>query len=227
MKLLVVDDERRIAESIKRGLEQEGYAVDVAFDGEDGYNAAWADEYDAIILDVMMPVMNGFEVVQKLRSTGNHTPVLMLTAKDQTQDIVAGLDYGADDYLPKPFSFDVLAARVRALLRRPQEALGTVLCVADIELDTVKQTVTRAGQPIALSAKEFAIFEHLLRNKNQILSKNNIMTHVWDFDADILPNNVEVFINYLRGKLEKPFPDSRPIIETVRGFGCIIKDDPA
>ena len=136
MKLLVVDDERRIAESIKQGLEQEGYAVDVAFDGEDGYNAAWADEYDAIILDVMMPVMNGFEVVQKLRSTGNHTPVLMLTAKDQTQDIVVGLDHGADDYLPKPFSFDVLAARVRALLRRPQEALGTVLRVADIELDT-------------------------------------------------------------------------------------------
>ena len=140
---------------------------------------------------------------------------------------MAGLDHGADDYLPKPFSFDVLAARVRALLRCPQEALGTVLRVADIELDTVKQTVTRAGQPIVLSAKEFAIFEHLLRNKNQILSKNNIMTHVWDFDADILPNNVEVFINYLRGKLEKPFPDSRPIIETVRGFGYIIKDDPA
>lgn len=124
MKLLVVDDERRIAESIKQGLEQEGYAVDVAFDGEDGYNAAWADEYDAIILDVMMPVMNGFEVVQKLRSTGNHTPVLMLTAKDQTQDIVAGLDHGADDYLPKPFSFDVLAARVRALLRRPKRHSG-------------------------------------------------------------------------------------------------------
>lgn len=210
MKLLVVDDERRIAESIKQGLEQEGYAVDAAFDGEDGYNAAWADEYDAIILDVMMPMMNGFEVVQKLRSMGNHTPVLMLTAKDQTQDIVAGLDHGADDYLPKPFSFDVLAARVRALLRCPQEALGTVLRVADIELDTVKQTVTRAGQPIVLSAKEFAIFEHLLRNKNQILSKNNIMTHVWDFDADILPNNVEVFINYLRGQTRKAIPRQPP-----------------
>ena len=137
MKLLVVDDERRIAESIKRGLEQEGYAVDVAFDGEDGYNAAWADEYDAIILDVMMPVMNGFEVVQKLRSTGNHTPVLMLTAKDQTQDIVAGLDHGADDYLPKPFSFDVLAARVRALLR-PKRRSGP--CCAWLILSSIRSS---------------------------------------------------------------------------------------
>lgn len=226
MKILVVDDEVRIAEAIKQGLEQEGYAVDVEHDGEDGYNAARADEYDVIILDVMMPVMNGFEVAEKLRKDGNTTPILMLTAKDQSRDIVAGLDSGADDYLPKPFSFDVLTARVRALLRRPQEALSNVLSVDELRLDVASRVVERSGKPIHLSSKEFAILEYLLRNKGHIMSKNNIMSHVWDFDADILPNNVEVFINYLRGKVDKPFPGSRQLIETVRGFGYVIKDVP-
>ncbi len=226
MKILVVDDEVRIAEAIKQGLEQEGYAVDVEHDGEDGYNAARADEYDVIILDVMMPVMNGFEVAEKLRKDGNTTPILMLTAKDQSRDIVTGLDSGADDYLPKPFSFDVLTARVRALLRRPQEALSNVLSVDELRLDVASRAVERSGKPIHLSSKEFAILEYLLRNKGHIMSKNNIMSHVWDFDADILPNNVEVFINYLRGKVDKPFPGSRQLIETVRGFGYVIKDVP-
>ncbi len=223
MKVLVVDDEHRIARSIKQGLEQDGYAVDVAYDGEDGYNSARADEYDLIILDVMMPEMNGYEVVKKLRADGDHTPVLMLTAKDQSRDVVNGLDAGADDYLAKPFSFDVLTARVRALLRRPQTVLYTVLTVQDLELDTANHTVRRAGKDIRLSAKEFAILEYLLRNKNRIVSKNNIMTHVWDFDADILPNNVEVFINYLRAKVDKPFKE--PLIQTVRGFGYVVKDE--
>lgn len=225
MKILVVDDELRIASSIKQGLEQAGYAVDLAHDGEDGYNAAMADEYDAVLLDVMMPVLNGYEVVRKLRAQGNHVPVLMLTAKDQERDIVAGLDYGADDYLSKPFAFEVLLARLRALLRRPQESLDTVLRVADVELDIAKRQVTRAGTLVPLSSKEFAILEYLMRHKNQILSKNNIMTHVWDFDADILPNNVEVFINYIRSKLDKPFAPARPIIQTVRGFGYSVRDD--
>ena len=226
MKILVVDDEVRIAEAIKQGLVQEGYAVDVEHDGEDGYNAARADEYDVIILDIMMPVMNGFEVAEKLRKDGNTTPILMLTAKDQSRDIVTGLDSGADDYLPKPFSFDVLTARVRALLRRPQEALSNVLSVDELRLDFASRVVERSGKPIHLSSKEFAILEYLLRNKGHIMSKNNIMSHVWDFDADILPNNVEVFINYLRGKVDKPFPGSRQLIETVRGFGYVIKDVP-
>lgn len=226
MKLLVVDDEVRIASAIKQGLEQEGYAVDVAHDGEEGLNAALADEYDLILLDVMMPILDGFEVVRRLREAKKSTPVLMLTAKDQTRDIVTGLDYGADDYLPKPFSFDELAARVRALLRRPEHVLSTQLTVADVVLDTAAHRVTRDGKEVALSGKEFSILEYLLRNKNQIMSKNAIMSHVWDFDADILPNNVEVFINYVRTKLEKPFPAGRPIIQTVRGFGYVIKDEP-
>lgn len=225
MKVLVVDDEHRIARAIKQGLEQDGYAVDVAYDGDEGYRSAQADEYDAIILDVMMPEMNGYEVVRKLRSEGNHAPVLMLTAKDQSRDVVNGLDAGADDYLAKPFSFDVLTARLRALLRRPQSTLDSVLTASDLELDTVNHIVKRAGTSIRLSAKEFAILEFLLRNKNRIVSKHTLMTHVWDFDADILPNNVEVFINYLRGKIDKPFKHSEPLIQTVRGFGYVIKDE--
>lgn len=225
MKILVVDDEKRIAKSIKQGLEMDGYAVDVEHDGEDGYNAARADDYDLIILDVMMPIMDGLEVAKKLRADGNKTPILMLTAKDQNKDIVEGLDSGADDYLPKPFSFEVLGARVRALLRRPQDVLDDVLTVRDLELDVVNHTTKRTGKDIKLSSKEFAILEYLLRNKNQILSKQNIMTHVWDFDADILPNNVEVFINYLRNKIDKPFAGTEPIIQTVRGFGYIVKDE--
>jgi DNA-binding response OmpR family regulator len=227
MKILVVDDEVRIARAIKQGLEQEGYAVDMAHDGEDGYNSARADEYDAIVLDVMMPEMDGFEVARKLRADGDTTPILMLTAKDQSRDIVEGLDAGADDYLAKPFSFDVLTARLRALLRRPQDTLTNVLEVGDVRMDLLQRRVTRAGQDVNLSGKEFAILEYLLRNKNRILSKHNIMTHVWDFDADILPNNVEVFINYLRGKIDKPFPSSKPLIQTVRGFGYVIKDEGA
>jgi DNA-binding response OmpR family regulator len=140
---------------------------------------------------------------------------------------VTGLDAGADDYLPKPFSFDVLLARVRALLRRPNETLDTILSVDDLELDVAKHSVTRGGVPLQLSGKEYAILEYLLRNKDRILSKNNIISHVWDFDADVLPNNVEVFITYLRNKVDRPFPKARPLIQTVRGFGYVIKDEPA
>jgi len=166
MKILVVDDEKRIAKSIKQGLEMDSYAVDIEHDGEDGYNAARAGDYDLIILDVMMPIMNGFEVAKKLRADGDKTPILMLTAKDQNKDIIEGLDSGADDYLPKPFSFEVLGARVRALLRRPQDVLDNVLTVRDLELDTVNHTAKRAGKDVKLSSKEFAILEYLLRSKN-------------------------------------------------------------
>lgn len=220
MRILVVEDEHRIAQAVKEGLEQESYAVDIARDGEEGYNSAHAnpDEYDLILLDVMLPQMNGFEVSRKLREEGNHTPILMLTAKDQNRDIVQGLDSGADDYLAKPFSFEILLARIRALLRRPHESVSEILEAGDLTMDPSKHEVTRAGKPIALSGKEYAILEYLLRNRGRVLSKNNIMTHVWDFDADILPNNVEVFITYLRAKVDKPFKGPNLIL-TVRGFG--------
>lgn len=227
MKILVVEDEHRIAQALKQGLSDEGYAVDVAYDGDEGLRSAQADEYDLIIMDVMMPVMDGVQASKKLREAGNHTPILMLTAKSQARDIVSGLDAGADDYLPKPFSFDVLLARIRALLRRPNDSLDTVLSVDDLTLDVAKHTVMRGDTPVQLSGKEYAILEYLLRNKGRILSKNNIISHVWDFDADVLPNNVEVFITYLRNKIDRPFPNARPLIQTVRGFGYVIKDEPA
>ncbi len=223
MRILVVEDERRIARAIKEGLEQESYAVDIVHDGEEGYNTARTDEYDLIILDVMLPSMNGNDICKKLRDDGSRTIILMLTAKDQDRDIVAGLDSGADDYLAKPFSFDVLLARIRALLRRPHETLGEMLQVEDLTLDPAAKKVTRGGTVIQLSAKEFAILEYMMRNPGRILSKNNIMTHVWDFDADILPNTVEVFITYLRAKIDKPFT-TPPLIQTVRGFGYRMGD---
>jgi two-component system copper resistance phosphate regulon response regulator CusR len=218
MRILVVEDEHRIAQAIKEGLEQESYAVDVEYDGEAGYNTAHEDEYDLILLDVMLPSMDGFTVCRQLRADGIHTPILMLTAKDQSRDVVQGLDNGADDYLAKPFSFEVLLARVRALLRRPHETVGELLTAADLSMNPSTKEVIRAGQSIALSTKEYALLEYLLRNQNRVLSKNNIMSHVWDFDADILPNTVEVFIAYLRAKVDKPFK-GHELIQTVRGFG--------
>jgi len=218
MKILVVEDEHRIAQGIREGLEEEGYAVDVEHDGESGYNAASASsDYDLIILDVMMPGLNGYEVADKLRGDGNHTPILMLTAKDQERDIVKGLDTGADDYLAKPFSFDVLLARIRALLRRPHQSLGETLNVGDLMLDPAKKQVERGGKDIRLTSKEFAILEYFMRNPGRVLSKDSIISHVWDFDADVLPNNVEVFRTFLPTKIDKPF--KKPLLHTVRGFG--------
>lgn len=218
MRILVVEDEHRIAQAVKEGLEQEAYAVDVVYDGEDGYNSATADEYDLILLDVMLPSMDGYEVCRRLRADGQHTPILMLTAKDQARDVVHGLDTGADDYLAKPFSFEILLARVRALLRRPHETAGELLEAGDLSLNPSSKEVIRAGEAITLSTKEYALLEYMLRNQNRVLSKNNIMSHVWDFDADILPNTVEVFIAYLRAKVDKPFKGPA-LIQTVRGFG--------
>ncbi len=219
MRILVVEDEKHVALAIKEGLEQESYAVDTEFDGTSGLSSARTGEYDLILLDVMLPKLDGFEVCKKLRSKNIQTPILMLTAKDQDGDIVNGLNFGADDYLAKPFSFDVLLARMRALLRRPQKSLGEKLQVADLILDPVSKEVKRGKAEIKLSPKEFAILEYMMRNLDRILSKNNIMTHVWDFDADILPNTIEVFITYLRAKIDKPFKNSPPLIHNVRGFG--------
>jgi DNA-binding response OmpR family regulator len=166
--------------------------------------------------------MTGLDIASQLRSNGNHTPILMLTAKDRTKDVVNGLNAGADDYLVKPFSFEELLARIRALLRRPHESMGDTLTAGDLSMDTVTKNIQRGTTPITLSSKEYALLEYLLRNKGKVLSKQNIMSHVWDFDADILPNNVEVFVAYLRNKIERPF-DGPAIIKTVRGFGYKIE----
>lgn len=223
MRILIVEDDHVIAHAIKEGLEQETFAVDVDYDGEEGYLAAAQGEYDLVVLDVMLPGMNGIEIARKLREEANQTRILMLSAKDQTQDRIHGLNAGADDYLVKPFSFEELLARIRALLRRPDEKKGEILEAADLSLNTITREVCRNQKQIVLSAKEFAILEYLLRNKGRVLSKHNIITHVWDFDADVLPHTVEAFIAYLREKVDRPFPGA-PLIETVRGFGYKIGD---
>ena len=219
MRILIVEDEHRIAQNIKKGLEQELYAADIAYTGTDGYDMAAVEDYDLIILDVMLPGMNGFEVCEKLRKVKIHTPILMLTAKSQIQDKIAGLNLGADDYLSKPFSFEELLARIRALTRRPKKTLGIKLNVDDLYLDPQKYEITREGKKIALSNKEFALLEYLMRNSDTILTKDQIISHVWNYDADILPNTVEVYIRNLRKKIDLPFKNKNPLIKTVRGFG--------
>ena len=222
MRVLLIEDDVTITRLLKEGLEDESYAVDVANDGSEGYRTAAADEYDVIILDIMLPGMNGYEVCRALRNDDNKTPILMLTARDAECDIVEGLDTGADDYLAKPFSFDVLLARIRALLRRPNGKLEEILQVGDLKLDPSSKKVTRASQEISLTAKEYGVLEYLMRNKGKVLSKEQIISHVWDFDADVLPNNVELFIMFLRRKIDKPFKSK--LIHTVSGFGYKLEE---
>lgn len=219
MKLLLVEDEPKIARAIKLGLEQEHSTVEVCHDGASGLAAALGDDYDVIVLDRMLPGgKDGLEICETIRTRGVKTPVLMLTAKGQIRDRVAGLNAGADDYLVKPFSFEELLARLRALTRRPHEVKDTTMQIGDLSLDTVSYDVRRSGHPIALSQTEYSLLEYMLRNKDRVLSKDNIINHVWDFDADILPNTVEAYIGYLRNKIDKPF-NTKPLIHTVRGFG--------
>lgn len=220
--MLIVEDERKLAQALREGLEQEGFAVDAVFNGAEGLNYALNDEYDIIILDVMLPDMNGYDICQELRQAEDRTPVLMLTARDQDSDIVKGLKIGADDYLVKPFSFEVLLARIRALLRRPRRVIADVLKAADLSLNTQTKQVIRAKKEIHLSAKEYSLLEYMLRNKGRVLSKDEIIKHVWDFDNDILPNTVEVFVSYLRSKIDQPFKGSE-VIKTIRGFGYKIE----
>ncbi len=219
MRILVVEDEHRIANSIKKGLEQERYAVDVAYTGTNGFDLASTEDYDVIILDLMLPGMGGLDVCKELRSKGIHTPILILTAKGQIQDKVEGLDCGADDYLAKPFSFEELLARVRALTRRPKNSLQTILIVDDLQLDTQNFEAKRGKQKIQLSGKEFSFLEYLMRHAGRILTKEQIVDHVWDYNADILENTVEVYIRKLRRKIDLPFGDNKALIQTVRGFG--------
>ena len=217
MKVLVIEDEHKIANSIKKGLEQESWAVDVAYDGERGYDLASSEAYEIIILDLMLPGIDGMTICKKLRKSGNHTPILILTAKGELSDKVEGLNCGADDYLVKPFAFEELLARIKALSRRPAEVKSEKLKVKSLELSTNTFEVKRGGKEIKLSRKEFALLEYLMRNQGKIVSKENIIAHVWDYEADILPNTVEVFIGYLRNKIGKDF------IKTARGFGYIIE----
>ena len=219
MRVLVIEDEHKIAGAIKKGLEQEKYAVDVEYDGDSGFGAAISEPYDLMIIDRMLPgSMEGAQIAKSLRDKKIHTPILLLTAKDQVRDRVEGLNAGADDYLVKPFSFEELLARVRALLRRPSETKSNILSVGDLKLDTTNYEVSRAGKPISLSSKEFALLEYMMRNAGQVLSKDNLIAHVWNFDADILPNTVEVYVGYLRNKIDKPFR-GKPLLKTLRGFG--------
>lgn len=219
MKILIVEDEHKIANAMKQGFKQEHFVVELAYDGESGLAVAMNDEYDVIILDRMLPgAMDGVEICKTLRAKGIQTPILILTAKGQIKDRVSGLNGGADDYLTKPFSFEELLARVRALLRRPQDNIGNVLQVEDLKLDTLRFEVRRAGTLIKLSGTEYALLEYLMRNYGRVLSKTNIINHVWDFDADVLPNTVEAYIGYLRNKIDRPF-DGPALIQTVRGFG--------
>ena len=220
MRLLIVEDERKIADAVKKGLEQEGYSVDIAYNGSDGMAfATLRKNYDLIILDRMLPGQwDGMEICKKVREVGLKTPILMLTAKDKTHDRVEGLRIGADDYLIKPFAFEELVARVQALLRRSKDDVTDVLRVDDLTLDGKNFEVKRGETPIQLSKKEFVLLEYLMRNENQVLTKDNIIANAWDYDSEVLPNTVEVYIGYLRNKIDKPFPQP-PLIHTVRSFG--------
>jgi DNA-binding response OmpR family regulator len=219
MRILVIEDEPKIAGALKRGLEQEKYAVDVENDADTGLGAALSEPYDLMIIDRMLPGdIEVLDIAKQVRQKNIHTPILILTAKGEITDRVQGLNTGADDYLIKPFSFDELLARVRALLRRPKETKGEILSIGDLTLDTLSYEVRRNGDLIHLSSKEFALLEYLMRNPERIVSKDSIIAHVWNFDADILPNTVEVYIGYLRNKVDKPFKGPK-LIHTLRGFG--------
>lgn len=220
MRILVIEDEVKIATAIKRGLGLHGHAVDMVHDADTGYSYGSDAGYDVIILDRMLPgSMDGIGIAQKLRREGVATPILMLTARGTIGDKVEGLNSGADDYLVKPFSFDELVARVRALLRRPQTTTGTVLRAGTLELDPVGFTVTRSGQLIKLSHKEFQVLDYFMHHPGQIITKETLIDHVWNEDADVLPNTVEVYIGYLRAKIDRPFADEKPLLQTIRGFG--------
>lgn len=219
MRILIIEDDHKIANALKKGLEQESYAVDVCYEALAGITKAMSDEYDLLILDRMLPgTSDGLTICKALRKENKNLPILILTAKDKIGDRVEGLNCGADDYLIKPFAFEELLARVKALLRRPNQQVGTVLKIEDLTLDTNTYEVKRGDKRVQLSSKEFSLLEYLMRNPNRILTKNNIIDHVWNYDADILPNTVEVYIGYLRNKIEKPF-NGPELLHTIRGFG--------
>jgi DNA-binding response OmpR family regulator len=224
MRVLVIEDDRKVASFIQTGLEQEGYAVDALNDGAEAGDQARAIDYDAVVLDLMLPGRSGFQVLRDIRAKKASLPVLILTAKDALEERVAGLDAGADDYMTKPFALAELSARLRALLRRgaPRES---VLRVADLEMDTIRRKVRRAGNAIDLKPKEYALLEILMRNSDRPLTKALIIEHVWDIHFDSISNVVEVHINSLRNKIDKGFDP--PLIHTVRGVGYVLTENPS
>jgi heavy metal response regulator len=221
MRILVIEDERKIASFIKRGLREEGYTVDTAFDGEEGYRLTAENEYDLIILDVMLPKRDGLTLCRQLRQDGMSMPVLMLTAKDSVQDKVNGLDSGADDYLTKPFAFEELLARIRALLRKGVRYV-TRLQAGDLVLDVASHTAMRNGKAIVLTMKEYSLLEYLVRNAGTVVTRTMIAEHVWEIDFDTSTNIIDVYINYLRNKVDSGY--DKKLIQTVRGRGYMIKD---
>jgi two-component system OmpR family response regulator len=225
MRILVVEDELKMANLLRRGLVEEGHAVDVARTGDEAVWMAQAAELDAIVLDVVLPGIDGIEVCRRIRENGVWAPVLMLTARDGVDDRVAGLDAGADDYLPKPFSFAELLARLRALVRRGAVERPAVLEVGDLRLDPATREVWRGETPIHLSAKEFALLETLMRRPGQVLTRYQLLEHAWDYAYENRSNVVDVYIRYLRGKIDRPF--GRHSLETVRGVGYRLRKDGA
>jgi heavy metal response regulator len=224
MRILIIEDEDKVAEFIRKGLQQEGYAADAVRDGEEGAYQAENFDYDAVILDLMLPKLSGLEVLNRIRARHLNLPVLILTAKGSVEDKVTGLDNGANDYLVKPFAFAELSARVRALLRRGSQE-STALRLADLEMNTTTRVVTRAGRKIDLKPKEFSLLEFLLRNAGRTVTRTMIIEHVWDIHFDSVSNVVDVHINTLRNKIDRPF--GTPLIHTVRGVGYILTDEPA
>jgi heavy metal response regulator len=224
MRILIIEDEQKVAAFIQKGLSQEGYAVDVAHDGEEGAYQAENFDYDAVIVDLMLPKMSGLEILKKIRARDLRLPVLILTARGAVEDKVAGLDGGANDYLVKPFAFAELSARIRVLLRRGAQE-STTLRLADLEMNTATRTVTRAGRKIDLKLKEFSLLEFLLRNARRTVTRTMIIEHVWDIHFDSVSNVVDVHINTLRNKIDREFPTQ--LIHTVRGVGYMLTDEPS
>ena len=223
MRILIVEDDRKVGAFLQKGLREEQYAVDVCRDGEEALEWASISSYDVIVLDIMLPKKDGFAVCRELRQKGMLTPILMLTAKDSVEDKVSGLTEGADDYLTKPFSFEELLARIRALLRRTQDYKTKVLRVGDLEMDTAKRQAIRAGKQIPLSGKEYALLEYLMRNKGRVVTESMIVEHVWDMNYEGTSNIVNVYINYLRKKIDSEFEVK--LVRTIRGHGYTIDEN--
>lgn len=223
MRILVVEDERDLNAIITRKLQSDGYSVDSCFDGEEATDCMQVAEYDGVILDIMMPKKDGLTVLREMRDKGDRTPVLLLTAKDAVSDKVKGLDLGADDYLVKPFSFAELTARIRAMLRKHTSAVSSVISVGDLTVDTASHRVVRSGKTIELSAKEYALLEYMVRNSGVVLSREKIENHIWNFDYDGGTNVIDVYISYLRKKIDSGF--DRKLIHTIRGSGYVIREE--
>lgn len=221
MRVLVVEDEKKIADFIRRGLKEEGYSVDVAYDGEQGHFLSSANEYDLVILDLMLPKIDGITLCRQLRKERRAIPIIMLTAKDAVKDKVLGLDSGADDYITKPFAFEELLARIRVALRKKDSDMSTRIKVDDLELDFISHKVTRSGKEIELTNKEYSLLEYLMKNADTVVTRTMISEHVWDISFDTFTNVIDVYVNYLRNKIDSGH--EKKLLHTIRGRGYILK----